>query len=187
MSEGLATRVATPETWADVDELLGPSGIGGCWCLFWRLPGPEFKAGTGDGNRERLRELVTAGAEPAVVAYEGGRPVGWVAVAPREEHRRLERSPLRAGLADGAGVWTVSCFYLAREARGRGVPATLLDAAVAHAARRGARAVEGFPKDTGTRISRAELYVGWPGLFTGAGFREVARPLPHRPIMRRDL
>lgn len=183
----ITTRPATPETWPDVEELLGPSGVGGCWCLFWRLPGPRFKAAAGAGTKDLLRDLITGGAEPAVLAYDGDRPVGWIAVAPRPEHTRLERSPLRAGLRDEPDVWTVSCFYLARAARGTGLPGTLLTAAVEHAAKHGARAVEGFPKDTGTRLQRAELYVGWPALFTGAGFREVARPRPNRPIMRRDL
>lgn len=187
MSGEIVTRAATADAWGDVEWLLGPTGIGGCWCLFWRLPGPEFRAAAGAGNRDRLRDLVTGGAEPAVLAYDGDRPVGRVAVAPRPEHRRLERSRLRAGMSGDPDVWIVSCFYLARDARGIGLPATLLNAAVDHAAAHGARAVEGFPRDTATRIQRAELYVGWPSLFTEAGFHEKSRPLPNRPIMRREL
>jgi ribosomal protein S18 acetylase RimI-like enzyme len=73
------------------------------------------------------------------------------------------------------------------ERRG-GVAAALLDAAVAFAAEGGAEAVEGYPKDTGDARRHAnELFVGSVAMFRRAGFEEVGRRSPGRPIMRRPL
>ena len=66
--------------------------------------------------------------------------------------------------------------------------AALLDAAVEFAAEGGAEAVEGYPKDTGDARRHAnELFVGSVAMFRQAGFEEVARRSPTRPIMRRRL
>jgi GNAT superfamily N-acetyltransferase len=80
------------------------------------------------------------------------------------------------------------CFYVERGERRGGVAAALLDAAVALAAAGGAEAVEGYPKDTGgDRRHANELFVGSLSMFRRAGFREVGRRSPTRPIMRRAL
>lgn len=63
----------------------------------------------------------------------------------------------------------------------------LLRAAVEHARAGGAGAVEGYPVDAGGPAASASLSTGVPGMFLSAGFREVARRRPGRPIMRREL
>ncbi|MEV0998442.1 GNAT family N-acetyltransferase [Nonomuraea sp. NPDC050202] len=181
----LEIRPAT--SWDDVRMVFGPQGAySGCWCMWFRLSGPEFRATPPDGRRERLQRLVD-GAEraPGVLAYLSGTPVGWCAVAPREEHARLLRSRVARPASQGeAGVWSVTCFYVRREGRGQGVPAALLDGAVSYAASQGARVVEGYPKDSEKRLPADELYHGWRSLFEEAGFEEVERRSPARPIMR---
>jgi ribosomal protein S18 acetylase RimI-like enzyme len=68
------------------------------------------------------------------------------------------------------------------------VAAALLEAAVAYAAEGGAAAVEGYPKDTGdSRRHANEMFVGSAAMFRRAGFEEVARRSPTRPLMRRSL
>jgi GNAT superfamily N-acetyltransferase len=82
----------------------------------------------------------------------------------------------------------VVCFYVERGERRSGVAAALLDAAVELAAAGGAGAVEGYPKDTGGgRRPANELFVGSAAMFRRAGFREVGRRSPTRPIMRRGV
>jgi GNAT superfamily N-acetyltransferase len=113
--------------------------------------------------------------------------VGWCAVAPRERFPRVLRSPTVRPV-DDRPAWAVVCFVVARAERRRGVAAALLDAAVAYAAAHGAAAVEGYPVDAGgRRRPSAALYTGTASMFRRAGFRELARRSPTRPIMRLDL
>ncbi|WP_084957489.1 GNAT family N-acetyltransferase [Thermoactinospora rubra] len=186
--EEIAIRPAS--SWPDVAAVFGPRGAyGGCWCMWFRTTDAQFRQIAGEQARERLRGLVeSAGPAPGLLAYLDGTPVGWCAVAPREDYVRIGRSPVVKPVDPAEeGVWSVPCFFVTPAGRGRGVPAALLRAAIGFARSHGARALEGYPRDTGRRVQAAELYYGWRSLFEGAGFREIARRSPTRPIMRLDL
>lgn len=83
----------------------------------------------------------------------------------------------------------VSCFVVRREHRGSGLNARLLGAALDYARRNGARIVEGYPVDpeAGAKKPTNSLYHGVLSTFLAAGFREVARPKPDRPVVALDL
>jgi GNAT superfamily N-acetyltransferase len=86
---------------------------------------------------------------------------------------------------DEAGVWSIVCFYIDRRHRGRGVASALLEGAVEHARKKGARIVEGYPIDSSVRkVPNAEGYYGFQSMFEAAGFEEVVRRSPSRPVMR---
>src|SRR6266536_2368366 len=143
--------------------------------MWFRRPAREF--GKSDANREGLREIVAAGREPGLLAYDGGdRPVGWVSVAPREEFLpRLRRSPAYHPFP-GEGVWSVLCFVVKVGHRRQGIASALLDAAVRYARDHGAAAVEGHPVDTGGGRAVAAFDLG-PGdrPAGGAGVRSAGR------------
>lgn len=155
--------------------------------MYLRRTSKAWEAGKGAGNRRAFRRLVVAGARPGVIAYDGGRPVGWCAVAPRSEYPRLANSRVLAPV-DDLPVWSVTCFFVLRPYRRRGVSAQLLLAAARFAASRGARLVEGYPqKPYAERSADAFLWRGSPTTFRRAGFREVARRSPSSPIMRKAI
>jgi GNAT superfamily N-acetyltransferase len=180
------------ETWPALEELFGPRGAdGGCWCMFFRLPGPEFRVNTHAPNRAALRALA-AGPEPVgLLAMTGEHAVGWVAVAPRPVYRRLLRSPVARPVdpdEDLSDVWSVTCFFIHRSARRSGVGGLLLEEAVRYAAAGGARVVEGYPVDThGARKASAELYHGTLTQFEAAGFRVVERRGERRALVRKEV
>jgi hypothetical protein len=58
---------------------------------------------------------------------------------------------------------------------------------VRFAGRRGARVVEGYPVDARGKQPDVFVYTGLAPAFAKAGFREVARRSPTRPIVRRRL
>jgi GNAT superfamily N-acetyltransferase len=152
--------------------------------MYWRQPGREHWANAGEGNKRRLKAIVDSGRPPGLLAYVDGRPVGWCAVAPREEYGRLGRSPT-IGPIDDLPVWSVVCFYIDRKHRRRRVAQRLLDAAVEHVARHGGRLLEGYPVDPRDgRLPGRDAYTGVPRMFVEAGFEEVARRTRSRPIMR---
>lgn len=155
--------------------------------MWARRPAADFKAGKGEGNRRALRRRVAESPAPGLLAYDGETAVGWIAVGPRAEFRRLETSRVLAPV-DDAPVWSVPCLFVASSHRGRGVSVALLRAAAAFAAAHGARALEGYPVDTrGRREPAAFVWWGTVGTFRAAGFREVERRSAPRPIVRRAL
>jgi GNAT superfamily N-acetyltransferase len=156
--------------------------------MVWRLPRSQFERQKGAGNKRALKALATSGPPPGVLAYQDGRPVGWCAVAPRAEYQALARSRILAPL-DDQPVWSVSCLFVERGFRRCGVSVKLLRAAVEYARKQGAKIVEGYPVEPQGKKSAPDVFV-WTGLassFRRAGFLEVARRSPTRPIMRRRL
>jgi GNAT superfamily N-acetyltransferase len=183
----LAFRPLTPDRFPDLERLFGPRGAcGGCWCMWWKLSRPEFVAAKGEENRRALLASVKGGAVPGVLAYARDEPVGWVAIEPREASPRFLRSRI-LGPVDDVPVWSITCFFVARPWRGKGVTAALIEAAVGHARRGGARTVEAYPVDSPKPQADAFVYTGIASTFLAAGFEEVARRSRTRPIMRRRL
>ncbi len=177
----------TPDRWADLEALFGPRGAcAGCWCMWWRLPNKEWTVHKYEGNRLAFRALVDGGSEPGLIAYAGGKPVGWCAVAPREEYVVLERSRL-LGRIDATPVWSVTCFFIARGWRRRGLTVALLQAAIDFVRARGGKVVEGYPQVPRATMPDAWAYVGLTHAYLAAGFTEVARPSPARAIMRYEV
>jgi GNAT superfamily N-acetyltransferase len=180
----------TAARWPDLVELFGPKGAyGGCWCMFFRLPRAEWAEGCkagGRGNKRALAALAGAKRPPGLLAYVGREVAGWCAVAPREEYVRLATSRTLKPL-DDTPVWSVTCFYVARAHRRKGVTVALLEAAAKFAARHGATMLEGYPNEPKARWPDAYAYQGTVSAFARAGFREVKRVSPTRAIMRRQV
>jgi len=131
-----------------------------------------------------MKKLVSSGVVPGILAYAGGEPVGWCAIQPRPSYPALERSRVLSPV-DDEPVWSITCFFIARPHRARGVSVELIKAAVAHARRSGVRIVEGYPVEPRKgRMPDAFAWTGLPTAFRKAGFAEVARRSPTRPIMR---
>lgn len=181
-------RPATAEVWSDVQTLLGVRGsVAGCWCMFFRQTPQQRRTDWGDGNRRALHRLVEAGAEPGLVGYRAGEPVGWASIAPRSDYSRLDRSPISKPV-DDQPVWSLVCLFVARSARGTGVARSLLRAATVHARDGGADLIEAYPvDDTIGPVSADDAYHGLVSLLASEGYHEVARRSPKRPVMRQSV
>src|ERR1700750_828020 len=83
----LSFRPLSKKNWSDLETLFGPRGAsGGCWCMWWRLKRSECEHQKGDVNRRTFQEIVSSGAATGVLAYADGKPVGWCAIAPRQDY-----------------------------------------------------------------------------------------------------
>jgi GNAT superfamily N-acetyltransferase len=152
--------------------------------MVWRRPRAEYEAGKGAVNKAAMKALVKNEAVPGVLAYSDGVPVGWCAIAPRQDYVALERSRVLKAV-DDLPVWSISCLFVNKAFRGKGVSVELLKAAVRFAGERGATVVEGYPVEPKTQTMPAAF--AWTGLasaFLQAGFTEHHRGSPTRPIMR---
>ncbi len=184
----IEVRALRASDWPALEALFGARGAcGGCWCMTPRLPLREFEARKGEKNRRAMKRLVERGPPPGLLAYRGREAVAWIALGPREEFRRLATSRILAPV-DDEPVWSIVCLFLRKDVRRQGISAQLLRAATAFARKRGATIVEGYPQIP--RQSDVPAVFAWTGFassFAKAGFREVARRSPTRPIMRRDV
>jgi GNAT superfamily N-acetyltransferase len=126
---------------------------------------------------------VHSGRVPGLLAYAANEPVGWIAIEPRERFVRLRTSRVLAPL-DDEPVWSIPCFFVHRDWRGRGLSRALIDAAAKWARRSGARIVEAYPNAPKKRMPTAFVWQGLLPWFLRCGFTEVARRSPTRPIVR---
>ncbi len=151
--------------------------------MSWRLSRSEFAKQKGEQNRKAMKHIVDAGEIPGIIAYADNEPVGWCSVAPRKVFSALERSRILKPV-DDEPVWSVVCFYVAKQFRHKGVSIELLKAAVEYVKRHGGTIAEGYPTDTGKQQPDVFVYTGLVSAFRQAGFRDVARRSRTRPIMR---
>lgn len=91
------------------------------------------------------------------------------------------------GPVDTTPVWSVVCFVVPSAWRRRGVAGALLRGAVEHAAHHGARWLEAYPIDKPGPSADNWLWHGTKAMFDQAGFEEVLRRKPERPIMWRRI
>jgi GNAT superfamily N-acetyltransferase len=102
------------------------------------------------------------------------------AVNPRESYDALERYKALPRV-DQASVWSVVCFFVDRRFRRKQVTRGLLRAGLDYARSQGAKIVEGYPVEPGTRLY---TYMGSPATFRKAGFHDVTPKGLQRKIVR---
>lgn len=182
----LTIRPLTPDLWPALEDLFGKGGASnGCWCMYWRI-GSEYHKRAREKNRSAFRKLVKRGPPPGLLAFEGERAVGWCQLTPRDDLPWLDRARAFERV-DDVPVWSISCFYVRRGYRKRGVMSALIAAAVKAAKGANAPALEAYPVDTGQPKSTSNVFTGTVSAFARAGFKPVARRTLSRPIMRHDL
>jgi len=139
-----------------------------------------------EASRAELLSLAESDPPPGLIGYRGEVPVGWVSLGPREDYARLQRSPVMKPV-DEQAVWSVVCFVVPSEHRRQGVANALLAGAVEYARKRGVSLLEAYPIDKPERIADDSLWFGTKSMYDAAGFEEVARRRPARPVVRLRL
>ena len=190
----LDVQPLTPERWPDLEtifEARGCSVARGCWCMYYRISGKETGfTRPGDAQRARskaaLKALARDDPPPGLIGYREGVPVGWISLGPRENYAKLARSPTMKAV-DDRPVWSVVCFVVPSAYRKQGVARDLLAGAIRWARQRGVRLLEAYPVDTSHPSASDAPWFGAKTLFDDAGFEEVARRKPARPIVRLAL
>ncbi|WP_022980249.1 GNAT family N-acetyltransferase [Ideonella sp. B508-1] len=182
------TAPLCPERWSDLEDLFKARGCAQartCWCMYYRRSGePLVPRGRrkADVNHDEFQALVDAGVFTGLLAYEGKQAVGWLSFGPREDYAKLARSPVMKPV-DELPVWSVICFVVRPTHRGQGVARELLSAAKQEARKRGVT-LEAYPVDKTGRLDDDTLWFGPASLYAEAGFTEVARRKPERPVVR---
>ena len=160
--KNMIIKPVTQENWTDFEALFQSKGAPSyCWCAAWRMSGKELGAADSAIKKEFMRRRICSGIPVGLLAYSEGTPVAWCSVAPRETYREL------GGDAVLKGVWSIVCFFIKREFRGKGLVRCLIEEAKAYARENGAAYLEAFPVDPESPSYR---HMGFVKTFEEAGF-----------------
>ncbi|MGY1584216.1 GNAT family N-acetyltransferase [Streptomyces sp. MN13] len=171
----MTIEVRPASDFEDVRAVLGPKSptANVCWCLSYRIPSKLNNELRGPARGEYVAGLCHADPPPGVLAYDGGEPVGWAAVAPRAQTSFARNRKIPH--VDDLPVWCVWCIRVRPGHRKQGVSHALIAGAVDFARAHGAPAIEAYPLDNGD--ARVDLTMAYPGLrknFERAGFTHAA-------------
>ncbi|MGA2012200.1 MAG: GNAT family N-acetyltransferase [Solirubrobacteraceae bacterium] len=181
------TRPLDASTWPDFAGLAEDHhGVwDGCWCLGFHEEGrPHVHT---PQQRRALKEArVREGRAHAALVFDGARCAGWCQFGPTEELPRIKhQKAYREGLRD-LPDWRITCFFVGRSHRHRGVAEAALAGALAEIARLGGGSVESYPEDTtGRKVSGSFLHNGTVALFERHGFARSRQIGKHRWVVRR--
>jgi len=168
----LTTKPLSPETWdAFADLAERHNGVwGGCWCTWFHTAHAE-KTFTAEGNRALKQRLVGEGRAHAALVFDGEVAVGWCEYGTPEELPNIYHRKEYEEHLDRPPDYRLTCFFVDRRYRRRGVSAAALRGALDLIAEAGGGVVEAYPQDTaGRKISASFLYNGTRSLFEQAGF-----------------
>ncbi len=169
----LTTRALEPATWDAFAALVERNnGVwGGCWCMGFH---PE---GFSDDNRGAKEARVREGRAHAALVFDGDAAVGWCQFGSPDELSRIKRAK---AYREGLGAlpdWRITCFFVDKRSRRRGVADAALAGAVAEIGRLGGGVVESYPEAiAGRKVSSSFLHNGTVEQFERHGFART-RPL----------
>lgn len=180
-----AVRPLSPETWPDFARLVGAhNGIwDGCWCLAFHAGNREH--GPVEARRAAKEAMVRAGQTHAALVYGADGCIGWAQFGSTAELPAIKnRKAYEAGL-DRLPDWRITCLFVGRGNRGRGVAEAAVTGALDEIARLGGGTVEGYPEDVaGRKVSGSFLWNGTLGMFVRLGFEPTRQIGKHKWVVR---
>jgi GNAT superfamily N-acetyltransferase len=139
--------------------------------------GPEYHKRPREKNKSAFLRIVKQGPPQGLLAFDADLAVGWCQLTPRQDLRWLNRKPVLEAV-DDTQVWSISCFYVRRGYRRKGVMASLIREALKTAKRANVPAVEAYPVDTTRPGSTSNVFTGTASTFRRLGFRTVLAASP---------
>ena len=173
----LIVKPLDENTWPDFARLVEKhNGVwGGCWCMSFHEEGALGKKSV-EQRRSDKEARVREGRAHAALVYDGPSAVGWCQFGPTDE---LPRIKLKRAYQDGLTSlpdWRITCFFVDRDYRGKGVASKALDGALDEIARLGGGTVESYPQDVeGQSTSGSFLYNATITIFERRGFQRTRK------------
>ena len=186
-SSGLTVRALAPDTWqAFADLVERHNGVfGGCWCTWFHTLHGE-KTFDKDDNRKLKERLVREGKAHAALVFDGDVAVAWAEFGSCGELPNIHHRKQYDAEADLHPDYRITCIFVDKKYRRRGVTALALHGAVELIAEAGGGVVEGYPHDPeGRRV--AVLYNTTRSVFEREGFEFVRTKGQRNTVMRRTV
>jgi ribosomal protein S18 acetylase RimI-like enzyme len=168
-------RPLSLETWEAYAALMERhNGVwGGCWCMGFHAKGPSWGV-SAEGNRAEKEALVREGRAHAALVFDGKVCVGWCQYGPPAELPRIKHRKALGG--EASPDWRITCFFVDKTTRGRGVAEIALNGALDLIGQAGGGVVESMPEEAGGRkVAGSFLWNAEIGMFDRAGFERVRK------------
>ncbi len=174
---GYSVKPLDSTTWPDFARLVEKhNGVwGGCWCMAFHPEGVGRHKSAAQNRAEKEWRVSESQAHAALV-FDGATCVGWCQFGSPVELPRIKLQ--RAYFADCTALpdWRITCFFVDKEYRGKGVASAALKGALKEIARLGGGTVESYPEDAeGRSVAGAFLYNATVALFEDHGFTRSRR------------
>lgn len=183
-------RPLSADTWdAYADLIERHNGIwGGCWCMGFHEGTPE-ESDTTICKKERKFRRICQGNAHASVVFDGDKAIGWCQFGPAPEIR--PQNKFKRQYLPGLEVvpdWRISCFFVDKKYRGKGVSSLALDGALEMISKAGGGLVEAYPeKVEGRRIAGSFIYLGIIPMFEKRGFTRQRAVSMHHWVMVKEI
>ncbi len=164
----------SPSTWAAFAALVERhNGVwGGCWCVEFHADGKL----RGSHRRALKERKVKEGSTHAALVFDGDRCVGWCQFGPPDELPRIKHLRVYTAGLETLPQWRITCFFVDKDYRGKGVASAALAGALKLIAELGGGSVESYPEDVENReVSGSFLYNSRMAMFERQGFKRTRR------------
>jgi GNAT superfamily N-acetyltransferase len=179
-----------PDTWDAFAQLAEKhNGVwGGCFCTWFHPRRKDQGLLDVEPGRPYKELLVREGRAHAALVFDGEAAVAWCEYGPPEELPNIyHRKEYEAGLKEQPD-YRLTCFFVDRDYRRKGVAAVALQGALDLIAQAGGGVVEAYPQDTpGKKTSASFLYSVTRSMFEKAGFDYERSKGTKNCVMRRTV
>lgn len=183
-------RALDEETWDAFAHLVEKhNGVwGGCWCTWFHAERNDKEAAAAEGGKAMKQRLIREARAHAALVFDGDSAIGWCQYGTVEELPRIyHRKEWAAGVVSLPN-FRLTCFFVDRDYRRRGVAAAALRGALNLIAESGGGVVEGYPEDTrGEKAKASLLYSVTRSMFEDAGFVYERQKGTKHCVMRKTI
>ncbi|HEY6627509.1 MAG TPA: GNAT family N-acetyltransferase [Acidimicrobiia bacterium] len=169
---GYQVKPLDKETWPDFASLVERhNGVwGGCWCLEFHPEGSQ----KGVDRRALKEQRVNENRAHAALVFDGDLCIGWCQFGSPDELPRIKFGRAYGEAAAEPPEWRITCFFVDKAYRHKGVAAAALKGALSEIARLGGGTVESSPDDVeGRKVSNSFLYNANLAMFEKQGFERT--------------
>ncbi len=184
-------RKLTLENWDDFQQLFQKhKGVrGGCWCAYYLGRPKDFVFSEKERHREIHHEHVRTFGSTGIIMYEADLPIGYCQVAKFPIIERFDYAKGYERLPDEVKTqkdWRISCIFVDKDRRKRGLASKLFDFALEHIADSGGGMLEVFPFDHQSPPANSFTFNGSVAFYTKRGFERIA-PIGTSSILMRKF
>ena len=151
--------------------------------MLWRQQNKAFSSNKGAGNKMAMKSLIDNGYEPGILLFDGTEAIAWCSVSPREDFVYFKNTR-NLKPVDEKPVWAISCLFVKKEYRGKGVSRQLIESVLDFVRQKSGNIVEAYPSiPKKEKIPAVFAWTGVVAAFEKAGF-ELIENRGSRNIMR---